>query len=427
MYDDIAGLRVTLEGDGFDRFEQACGTEQSAIRRPIRDEDGIESFFELRTCQRYELYARGPRARGVLADVGRRLDVDVTPEGNHLLTGEAVVEHVFRVACGLESGVIGEDEILGQLRDAHEEAIESGELDGRLETIVEKALRVGERARTETTINEGAVSLGSVTIDRIRRELDGPNGPETLAECEILVVGAGEVAELVVGSLACRSDVGDSLVVANRSRHGAERLARRVDGEAVRLDELSGEHLERADVVVSATAAEDRVLSLGRLVGHELVVVDLANPRDVDPAVADLDDVSLTTIDEVLSVRSDELERREAAIDDVRSIIDEELGRLEDQLRAERVDETLDRIYSQAHALRESELDRALARIDNEGEPITEGQEDAVRDLSKAIVNKLLHPKTSELRRAAADDDQETLDTLLRLFDDEPVEGIAGD
>ena len=423
MYDDIAGLRVTLECDGFDRFEQACGTDQSTVRRPIRDEDGIDAVFEVKTCQRYELYARGPRARGVLADVGRRLNVDVSPEGSHLLTGEDVVEHVFRVACGLESGVLGEDEILGQLRDAHEEATESGKLDGRLETIVEKALRVGERVRTETTINEGSVSLGSVTIDCIRRKLDGPKGPETLAECETLVVGAGEVAELVVGSLACRSDVGNSLVIANRSRPGAERLARRVDGEAIRLDDLSGDHLERADVVVSATAAEDRILSLGRLVGHELVIVDLANPRDVDPAVADLDDVSLTTIDEVLSVRSDELDRREAAIDDVQAIIDEELDRLEDRLRAERVDEALDRIYSQAHALRESEIDRALARLnDKEGGALTDHQETVVRDLSTAIVNKMLHPKTSELRRAAADDDQETVDTLLRLFDNHPTE-----
>ena len=423
MYDDIAGLSVTLGSDGFDRLESIRDGAEPTARRSIHEESGIEETFVLNTCQRCELYAYGSRARCVLAEVGRCVGVDVTPDGGRLLTGEAAVTHLFQVASGLESGVLGEDEVLGQLRDAYHNAVDEGAVNGRLETVISKSIRVGERARTETAINEGAVSLGSVTLDRIHHELAAVEGPDRIADCDVLVVGAGEVAELVVDSIACRTGTDGSVVVANRSRHGAERLAETVDGEAIRIADLSNAYFERADVVVSATGADDRVLTLGQLVGHELIMIDLANPRDVDPAVADLDDISVTTIDEVLAVRNSEIRRREAAIDDVRAIIDEESDRLEEQLRVERVDDTLDRIYSQAHTLRESETERALARLHNEeGEPLTERQETVVRDLSMAIVNKLLHPTTSELRRAAAEDDQETVDTLLRLFDNHLTE-----
>ncbi|MDR5673734.1 glutamyl-tRNA reductase [Halalkaliarchaeum sp. AArc-GB] len=431
MYDDVAGLRFTLEEDGFERFEIACSHEESSVRSFLLGKDGVDEALVLRTCQRYELYLHGPEAAAVLKGLGRKIGVDVSPDSDRLLVGNSVVEHLLRVACGLESGVLGEDEILGQLRGAYKRASEADALGDTLDTIALKALRVGERARTETRINEGRVSLGSVTLDRAREELPEVSGVDELQDANVLVVGAGEVAQLVVKALAHRIAVDDtddeaSLTVANRTLENAEELAAVVGGEAVALVDLGDDHLSAADLVVTATGADDRVLSIADLVGHELVVFDLANPRDVDPAVDDLDDVALVTIEDVLSVRNDGLQQREAAIPAVEEIIAEERVRLAEQLRAEEVDDTLSQIYSRAHERREAEFERALDRLDAESEQLTPEQEAAMRDFSEALVNKLLHPKTTALRQAAATDDRETVDAWLTLFD-RTVDEIAVD
>ena len=431
MYDDVAGLRFTLEEDGFERFEIACSHEESSVRSFLLGKEGIDEALVLRTCQRYELYLHGPEATDVLKGLGQKIGVDVSPDSDRLLVGNSVVEHLFRVACGLESGVLGEDEILGQLRGAYKRASEADALGDTLDTIALKALRVGERARTETRINEGRVSLGSVTLDRAREELPAVSGVDELQDANVLVVGAGEVAQLVVKALAHRIAVDDtddeaSLTVANRTLENAEELAAVVGGEAVALVDLGDDHLSAADLVVTATGADDRVLSIADLVGHELVVFDLANPRDVDPAVDDLDDVELVTIEDVLSVRNDGLQQREAAIPAVEEIIAEERVRLAEQLRAEEVDDTLSQIYSRAHERREAEFERALDRLDAESEQLTPEQEAAMRDFSEALVNKLLHPKTTALRQAAATDDRKTVDAWLTLFD-RTVDEIAVD
>ena len=341
MYDDVAALRITLEADGFDRFETACLHDESSVRTLLLDTTGVEEALVVRTCQRYELYAAGPRATDELQDLVTKIQLE-SNSIERLLTGEDVVEHLFRVACGLESGVLGEDEILGQVKEAYREASETDALGGTLDTIALKALRTGERARTETAINEGAVSLGSIAAERAREELDTVvDADNPLSETHALIVGAGDVSRQVLKALTHRN-VG-TVTVANRTESKAEKLAEAVDGRALSLADLDTECYQQAELLVTATGANDRLFSIADLVGHELVVVDLANPRDVDPAVADLEDVHLVSIDEVLSVRNEGLERREAAVSDVEALIEEELARLGEQLRAERVDGALGR------------------------------------------------------------------------------------
>lgn len=415
MYDDVAALRITLEADGFDRFETACLHDESSVRTLLLDTTGVEEALVVRTCQRYELYAAGPRATDELQDLVTKIQLE-SNSIERLLTGEDVVEHLFRVACGLESGVLGEDEILGQVKEAYREASETDALGGTLDTIALKALRTGERARTETAINEGAVSLGSIAAERAREELDTVvDADNPLSETHALIVGAGDVSRQVLKALTHRN-VG-TVTVANRTESKAEKLAEAVDGRALSLADLDTECYQQAELLVTATGANDRLFSIADLVGHELVVVDLANPRDVDPAVADLEDVHLVSIDEVLSVRNEGLERREAAVSDVEALIEEELARLGEQLRAERVDGALNQIYSRTHDLRTSEFERALERLEIEDEPLSDTQRQVMEDFSEALVNKLLHPKTTALRQAAARDDREMLDAWLTLFD----------
>lgn len=409
MYTDVAGLRVTLEMDGYEQFEAACECDVSAVRELLLSEDGVEEAIVLDTCQRYELYTSGPRARDALANCRQELEIPAADD--RLLTGVPVVEHLFRVTAGLESGVLGEDEIIGQFREAYRRASEAGALGGTLDTIALKALRVGERARTETVINEGVVSLGSITVDRITDEVTA------LEDCTILVVGAGDVAQLVAKSLD-RRDAG-SIRIANRTLERAETVADSVGGDAVALQQLSDAHLADADVLVSATGADGRIFTAEELSNEELLVLDLANPRDVDPAVDDHGTVRLVRIDELLNVRDAGLEQREAAIPAVEAIIEAEIDRLDEQLRAEQIDDALNQIYSRSHELREAEFDDALARLERAGEPLTETQKQVMADFSEAVINKLLHPKTAALRQAAATGDRETVDAWLTLFDQE--------
>lgn len=421
MYDDIAGLQFTLETDGFDRFEAACVRDEQSAREFLVGQHGITEMFVLQTCQRYELYVSGSRASEVLTDLLEKIGLDAE-NTDRLLQGDAVVDHLFHVACGLESGVLGEDEILGQLRDAYSRAIENDTLGDTLGHVVLKALRVGERARTETSINEGSVSLGSITVQRARRELNSlSEEPTTLDDATVLVIGAGDVASQVVKALVNRSDP-ERLTVANRSPERAAMLLETLDGEAIALEELTDELLGETDVLISATGSPDRVVRAGDLQGHSLVAIDLANPRDI--AVDVEGTVRLVRIDDVLSTQNDGLRRRQQAIPAVEEIISDEREHLVEQLRIEEVDDTLGELYSNAHELREAELEQAQTRLAESGEPLSDSQAAVVREFSESLLHKLLHPKANALREAAASDETETVEAWLELFE-EASTGVA--
>ena len=407
MLSRIAGVSLTLEDDGADPFADGRDPDATRVRERLCRYGGVEEAFVLRTCQRFECYAYGESAPdGVRTVVAEAFDLEAPPES--VQVAAEAVEHLFRVACGLESGVLGEDEVLGQIRDAYRAASTAGTLEGPLDTVVLKAIRVGERARTETTINEGTVSLGSVTLEAVADRLGEVTGSS------VLVIGAGEVAELVVKALAHRD--AERVTVANRTLETARTLAAAVDGEAVTLAQVP-HRLSSADVVITATGAPEPVISSETVADERALLVDLANPPDVAAAVETIEGVDLLTLEEVLSVRTDGLERRREAIPAVEELIDEERERLVEQLRAERVDDALSEIYSHAHGVRESELEQALDRLDAIDGGMTDEQETVIRDFSEALVNTLLHPKTSALKQAAAADDRETVAAWLELFD----------
>ena len=407
MLSSIAGTTVPLD-DETDSL--AAGIDPAEVRERLVSHATVDEAYVLRTCQRFECYVRGERPHDVLVDVIPDVtDADRTRVRDATTTGESAVVHLFRVACGLESGVLGEDEILGQIREAYRAASEAQALEAALDTVVLKAIRAGERARTETAINEGTVSLGSVALGELHRRLGG------LDDADLLVVGAGEVAELVVKALSHR-EVGD-VTIANRTRSSAWELAEQVDGEGIGLETIP-DALTEVDAVLTATGATEPVIDASDVGDRRVLLVDLANPADVAPAVEDTP-AEVLRLNEVLSVRTSGIEQRQSAIPAVEGIIEEELERLIEQLRAERVDEALAAVYSRGHELRESELDRALARLAGTDEELSETQEEVFRDFSEALLSKLLHPKTQALKQAAARDERETADAWLRLFDEQ--------
>ncbi len=322
----------------------------------------------------------------------------------------------MRVAAGLESLVVGEDQILGQFKRAVEIARGAGGLGPTLETGLTKAVHVGERARTETMINDGATSVGSAAVRLAERET-------TLDGAAALVVGAGEMGKLAGKALA---DAGVAeLVVANRTVPHAEHVACHVDADAlaVGLDAV-GDVLPEVDVVVTATDNAEYVVEAGDIAAAgETLVVDLAQPRDVDPAAGGSEAVEILDMDDLESVTAETRANREAAAREVEAMIDAEFNRLLEEYKRRQADEAISTMYEAAERIKAREIETAVSQLEAGGD-LTDEQREAVESMADALVGQLLAAPTKSLREAAAEDDWATIRTAMELFD--PGFGNAG-
>jgi glutamyl-tRNA reductase len=399
----IRGVRVARDTTDLAAVETArVGDERAAVEALL--EAGAEEAYVLQTCHRVEAYVAAESAdRGAAV-----LDVLDLPESVAVETDhEASLRHLLRVAAGLESMVLGEDQVLGQVRSAYEAARDAGGVGPVLEEAVPKAIRVGERARAETGINEGATSLGSAAVRLVERQTD-------LAGDGALVVGAGEMGTLAAKALA-RTDVA-SVTVANRSIERASGLAETLDcpTEAVGLDAVP-EAVEAADVVVTATSSAEPVLHRSTLAAAgETLVIDLGQPRDAPAETPP--NVAVYDIDDLEAVTASTRRQRRAAAEEVEAIVEEELQRLGRQFKRRQADEAIAAMYESADRLKQRELATAVSRLEAAGE-LTDEQREVVEGLADALVSRLLAAPTESLRTAAEHDDWETIRTALDLFD----------
>ena len=384
---------------------EAAGGGASVADLTARED--VSEAFALSTCNRVEAYVvTDDAATGRRALAGFAPDVR---EGAVVhLDHEESLRHLMRVAAGLESLVLGEDQILGQVKRALSEARAAGGIGPILEEAVMKAVHVGERARSETAINEGSLSLGSAAVDLAAHATD-------LGDATGLVIGAGEM-----GTLAARA-LDDSpverVVLANRTLAHAEHVAADLDtgAVAVGLDDLAGV-IDGADVVIAATSAEGYVLDAADLAGAgETVCIDLGQPRDVDPA-ADGGPVAVHDIDALEAVTAETRTRRRAEAETVEAMIDDEFDRLLESFKRKRADEAISAMYEAAERTKVRELDEALTKLDAQG-GLTPEQRETVEGLADALVGQLLAAPTRSLRDAAADDDWTTISTAMQLFD----------
>ncbi|QRV13721.1 glutamyl-tRNA reductase [Haloterrigena salifodinae] len=415
----VTAARVTHESGSVDDLAAASPESQRESVADLLSVPEIEEAYVLSTCNRVEAYVVGTDAavgRAALEEFFGAVDDDAVVVSDH----DESLHHLLSVASGLESVVLGEDQILGQVRTAYEDARTIGGIGEMLETAVTKAIHVGERARTETEINEGVVSLGSAATKLADREL-------SLGGTTALVVGAGEMGRLAARSLA---DAGvEDIVVANRTVDHAEHLATELDAdaEAVPLEALSTV-ASGADVVVTATGSEEPILEPDHLATDggadaetNRVVVDLGQPRDVEPAAGDLSTVAVYDLDDLESITQETREQRADAASEVESMVDREFDLLCDQYKRARADEVIAAMYESAERMKERELETALSRL--EGEEFSAEQREVVEAMADALVNQLLAPPTKSLREAAAEDDWSTINTALQLFDPD----FAGD
>jgi len=403
----ITGVSVSHSLATVEEVESAAPEDPSAAARRLAARSGVDESVVLATCNRAEAYVvtdDGADGREALADFAPEVREGAVTQFDH----EGSIRHLMRVASGLESLVLGEDQIIGQVKDAMERAREDGTLGPVLEEALLKAVHVGERARTETAINEGTVSMGSAAVELAAREAD-------LDDATALVLGAGEM-----GTLAARAFDGagvDRLVVANRTVTNAEHVAQDVgvDAEAVGLHDAPAAAKE-ASVVVAATGADDAVLDADDLDGADAVCVDIARPRDIDPAADALDGVVVHDIDDLERVTERAHEQRRTAARRVEAMIDDEHDRLLSSLKRARADEAIRGMYEGAERMKARELDRALTKLEAQGE-LTDDQRETVEALADSLVSQLLAPPTKSLREAAGEDDWNTIQTAMELFD----------
>lgn len=382
------------------------------------------------TCNRVEVYAAVNGFHGGLADIstvlGEHAGCDARELASHLYVhyDAAAVEHVFRVAAGLDSMVVGEAQILGQLRDAYRVAAEADAVGRLLHELMQQALRVGKRVRAETGIDSAGRSVVSAALDLAATHLNGG-----LAGRPVLVIGAGGMGSLAVSTLARRG--ASPLFVTNRSADRAARLAESYHAEALPFDGLS-EALARVDVVVSATASTEPVLTRdvvaralerrAALRSGRLILLDLAVPRDVEPSVADLSEVLVVDIDGLAA----SLPSTGIAVESetARRIVAGEVESFLNWLRSAEIAPTVAALRARAEDVVSAELRRLAARRPD----LTDEQRAEVARTVHRVVQRLLHSPTVRVRQLAAEPGGEQYAALLReLFDLEVPRPSAAD
>ena len=369
------------------------------VLKLLLDVAGSEHVSEcavLATCNRVEVYAEVDRFHGSVEDLSRLLIAragesrdEITP---HLYVhyDEGAVAHAFSVAAGLDSMVVGESQVLGQVREALRTAQEASVVGPALNALFQQALRVGKRAHAETDIDRAAPSMVGVAVDLVAPMLG------ELAGRRALIIGAGSMASLVVNTLATRGLT--DVVVVNRTPERADRLAERVDGRGYSLEQIETE-MPGVDLVVSATAALSTVVSRdcveramrGRA-NRRLAIVDLALPHDVEREAGDIDGVTLVDLAGLAERASSGVAPRD--VEDVRAIVGEEVARFEAGSRAARVTPTVVALRTMATEVVDSELERLAARLPDLDPQVRADLEQTVR----RVASKLLHEPTVRVK-----------------------------
>jgi glutamyl-tRNA reductase len=370
----------------------------------------------LSTCNRFEVYALVADGEQAPGHIGARLSQAcrlpaeaLTPHLFHA-QGEAAARHLLAVAAGLDSMILGEPQVLGQVGEAYETALACDTAGPVLAALFRQAIHCGKRARTETAISEHAVSVSHAAVE-LTKQIYG-----SLGERGILLIGAGEMAELAARNL--KDNGAGRILVVNRSRGRAEALAGQFGGEAFGWEEL-GEALAQADIVICSAAAPHTVIHADA-VRHAMVrrrqplfLVDIAVPRNVDPDVGRIGNVYLYDIDDLQTVVQENLEQRRCEVPKVEAIVDQCNADYSAWFQSLDVASTIRDLRTTAERLRDEEIDRALRRLG----PVTKHQEKVVRTLARNIVSKLLHSPTVRLKELAEEGNgHESADLLRDLF-----------
>lgn len=361
----------------------------------------VDEYIEIATCNRKEYYIHNDYC------VFDEPLLNCSNENIIIELGDSAILHLFKMTSGLESMIIGEDQILGQIKDSKNKAETENHCGKILSNIFNKAIHVGQVVRQKTKINKGHVSIGSAAVELAEKNIGD------LHNKKVIVVGAGKMGKLVAKALAEKKL--QAILVANRTFYTATKLAKELNGEAIFLDDLN-DYLNDADVVISSTSAPHFLIDKKRLEeinfvnNNNTLMIDIANPRDINEDVKDLG-VKLYNIDDLREIADSNKKSRLNEVIEAEKIIDEEFKLLNESFKLIEIENIMGILRSSMEEIRQKEAEKAIVKLEG-----IDGSVKVIDNLTKSIVNKIFYDISINLKKAARENEEEVVNAAEFIF-----------
>ncbi len=406
---EIANLVISHKKATIEEIERAWHGDYRSLIEKVISYPNVKECAVLLTCNRVEVYIVGVDTEKTLKEFAKAMQVSERIIEIH--RDDRCLEHLLRVAAGLESMMVGEDQILGQVKDFYNLSKKYGGIGEVLDVVFTKAIQVGKKVRKLTGISKGSVSIGSAAVELAERTLG------TLHNKKVLIIGAGEMATLVAKAIAHKDC---DVYIINRTFSRAKKLADEIRGKAVKFDELR-KYMVGCDVVISATSAphyvirEEMVRDVMKVRNDKLLIIDIALPRDVEESVAEIENVIVHTIDDLKEISRENLRRRMNEAKKAEKIIAEELEHLKIMLKDLKANSAISAMYSCADTIKREEIvelyNKLAAKygVDESVLPILE-------DFANSFIKKFLRNPTIRLKMAARNGMSDVIEVVEYLF-----------
>lgn len=358
----------------------------------LKEQIDIKEYIEINTCNRYEYF--------LYTDDYNELDLDCENKYVIIQYSDEAVLHLFRMTSGLESLIIGEDQILGQVKDSKRKSEKEGHCGKKLDAVFTKAIHVGQVVRNKTKINQGSISIGSAAVDLAEENLGD------LQDKNVLVIGAGKMGTLVAKALAEKNL--KAIFVANRTYYKAIKLAEELDGEAILFDNLE-EKLLNADLVISSTGAPHAIINKARLlkvfdekIPKKIVFIDIANPRDIEEDVKEIG-IDLFNIDDLRGIAEKNKKLREKEVIEAEKIIKKEFDLLKESFNLIEINSLLGSLRESMEEIRQRESQKGIVKLNS----VDAKDIKTIDKMTQSIVNKIFYDISENIRKTAKNNEED--------------------
>ena len=389
----IINIRVDHTLADIETMEKVS-TDLKDLFSTLKEQIDIKEYIEIHTCNRYEYFLYTDDC----------IDLDLDCENKYVIIqyNDEAVLHLFRMTSGLESMIIGEDQILGQVKDSKRKSEREGHCGKKLDAVFTKAIHVGQVVRNKTKINQGSISIGSAAVDLAEEHLGD------LQDKHVLVIGAGKMGTLVAKALAEKNL--KAIFVANRTYYKAIKLAEELDGEAILFDNLE-EKLLNADLVISSTGAPHAIINKSRLlkvfdetIPKKMIFIDIANPRDIEDDVKELG-IDLFNIDDLRGIAEKNKKLREREVIEAEKIIENEFDLLKESFNLIEINSLLGDLRESMEEIRQRESQKGIVKLRS----IDAKDIKTIDKMTQSIVNKIFYDISESIRKSAKDNEEEVL------------------
>ena len=389
----IINIRVDHTLADIETMEKVS-TDLKDLFSSLKEQIDIKEYIEIHTCNRYEYFLYTDDC----------IDLDLDCENKYVIIqyNDEAVLHLFRMTSGLESMIIGEDQILGQVKDSKRKSEREGHCGKKLDAVFTKAIHVGQVVRNKTKINQGSISIGSAAVDLAEEHLGD------LQDKHVLVIGAGKMGTLVAKALAEKNL--KAIFVANRTYYKAIKLAEELDGEAILFDNLE-EKLLNADLVISSTGAPHAIINKSRLlkvfdetIPKKMIFIDIANPRDIEDDVKELG-IDLFNIDDLRGIAEKNKKLREREVIEAEKIIENEFDLLKESFNLIEINSLLGDLRESMEEIRQRESQKGIVKLRS----IDAKDIKTIDKMTQSIVNKIFYDISESIRKSAKDNEEEVL------------------